>query len=432
MPDSPALLSSTATRWFKRARGWTLRNTYSWRAQRWLQGSVVLAVTAAVAAAFGEWLLTIVLAACAHLGWSSWRRWRCLIDGEPMIVLAAFESENPPYDAIATTHVRQLERRLRGNALLGELISVRVIPTPLSEKQVANVMRFAPVLAVVTGAGLAVDGSVRWEGWMRVIWVSTVGRFKSDDTVQDEELHEAVERLPLPVDGEHAMSSLTASRFDASHARVLEIAALLAAGALWRRTDDVLPTMPDQAAELPPELAARLLVARERHRSFGAGGDALRSARKLENLAATYNFAHVWEAAMSLGLAAAQTGSVHRRQEAIRGVTRCARGAIHVDPENLMALCNLAFQALAEEDRSTARGLFRSAIDIAHPSSPGNIYPDLVAHAFFAGGDANDWLRWRANFEAALDEDKPAILNGVEITDKTAGNTEPPARFGHP
>lgn len=250
-------------------------------------GAVLLFVVAAWAPA----LLAAAVAAGSVQPLLTWRQLR-VGSVKPMIAIARFANANPAYEEIATVHIQEVERRLHNNALLTRHSELRVIDVPLELAHAQRILRHCPITGVLSGKGLAVGDSARWEGWglLRSPGSSfrSVKSTQSEPQIVDRQVGiDRAEETRLKPDAEVPVAGLTAEIFSADHAVSLE-GLLLAHVAAW--TADANPASADLcaaaeqiSAHLPLSARAQLVATRVRLQ-LEADGDIRKAVANLETL----------------------------------------------------------------------------------------------------------------------------------------------------
>lgn len=360
-----------------------------------------------------------------------WRRIRRRWDSEkPRILVARFASENSAYDDVADIHVRQIERRIAQNALLTNALEIVVETAPLRETDSERVFRHSRVVGIVSGRGLRVSDSVRWDGWVAVRWPSVVGRRTMDSDgdvdVADEEIAISAPTIePLPSDGSASTGALTADRFSAAHARAIE-ALLMLVAAEWGRLDlAVVLAKGEGITNLPVPLRAKLEAARTKATVF-EGAPPVEAGLKLEELGLTgLDHRHVWEACQSIFMrVAGEDPTAHR------GMLRTAERGIAADPTSLISQANAGFASHTNGDEARAKKAFITALDLAAPDAPGNVVPAMLVQLFWLGDDESDWARWRLRYRRLQREDKPGVRRQLGISRMDTRRSRPPTDFG--
>jgi len=361
----------------------------------------------------------------------SWRRLRA-ISAQPAIALARFSNANPAYEDIATVHIQEVERRLRNNALLANHSEIRILEFPVTVRQARRILRLSPITGVLSGKGLAVGGSVRWEGWGLLRspggWFRSVTSSDRAPRIIDREVGiDRPEETNLKPDTEVPASKLTAEIFSADHALALE-GILLAHVAAW--TADAIPASAklrseaeQLSAHLPLSVSAQLAATRVRLQLV-ADGDLQRAIGQLESLGdGELPHWRIWDYCFTLMLEDMERFSARDR---LRVVEKGARAS----PEHALALANLGATLLVFERRAEARDPLSSALDRSSGDAPAHFYPAVMANSFMAGGDQDDWHRWRRHFRRVLKRDRPGLRAQLGLTNRSVKTVRPPSNFG--
>jgi len=282
------------------------------------------------------------LAAAPSIAWVRLRR----RSDRTLVLLARFgDDESPEYALRAATHLRQLERRLEQNLDLSAALEVRVLKVPISHEHARRLLRYSPARAVVSGTGLEVVGTARWEAWTMVRWHQHVGFV--DRTPDGQWIGFIRRRLtrgkasPTAKDDQADVSLLTADKFPAKHADGIEGTLLLIAGAdrpsepSGRRCLDAAFAYREA---LPLEARAVLEIGRGMD-VLGKTGDVVAAARHIE-AAGDQDTDHVllWNACTTLYTEGERQDVADPRER-----VRVGQKAIATAPEDAIAHANLGF-----------------------------------------------------------------------------------------
>lgn len=376
-------------------------------------------------------LMAAAVAAGAIQPLVSWRGLR-VGSAQPTIALARFSNANPAYEEIATVHIQEVERRLRNNALLANHSEIRILEFPVTVRQARRILRLSPVTGVLSGKGLAVGGSVRWDGWGLLRspggWFRSVTSSDSAPRIIDRQVGvDRPEETNLEPDTEVPASKLTAEIFSADHALALE-GILLAHVAAW--TADANPASEELRsaaeqlnAQLPLSVRAQLAATRVRLR-LAADGDLQRAVGELES-PGDGELPHwrIWDYCFTLMLEDMERFSAKDR-------LRVAEKGLRASPEHALALANLGATFLVFERRAEAREPLSSALDLSSGDAPAHFYPAVMTNSFMAGGDQDDWQRWKLHFRRVLKRDRPGLLAQLELTKRAVRSGAAPGNFG--
>jgi hypothetical protein len=361
----------------------------------------------------------------------AWRRLR-IAPQRPAIALARFANENSAYEEIATVHVREVERRLRKNDLLDASVDLRIIGVPVQLNHAERILRYCPLIGVLSGTGLAVGGSVRWEGWALLRHVgsyfrSVAPRGGEARIIDREVVLEAPEQTSLPVDAQVPASSLTAEVFSANHARALE-AIVMAQVALW--TSDASPSCEPlrsaaeaMAADLPLSMRADLV--RDRIRvELKQGLNVEEAVARLEHLAeGPVPHWGIWDYAFTLML---ERPDLYSASDRLRVAEKNAKES----PNHALAQANVGATLLVLEQRARAVAPLATAAELSSGDEPANFFPSLMANLFRAGGSEEDWWRWQSLYRRVRRRDRPGLLAQLQLTKRNLADPTPPPGFG--
>lgn len=348
------------------------------------------------------------------------------------IVLARFANENPAYEELATVHIHEVERRLRSNPLLARDLEVRVVDVPVELGHAHRILRHCPVSGVLSGKGLTVGGSVRWDGWALLRspggWFRSVTSPDSDPWIVDRQVGiDKAEEVRVRPDAEVPTSKLTAEIFSADHALALE-GLLLAHVAAWTADADPASVELRAAAEqmdahLPLSARAQLAATAIRLQ-LEANGDIRRAVGDLEALGdGDLRHWRIWDYCFTLMLQNLEAFSAADR-------LRVARKGVAASPEHALALANLGATLLVLERRQEARSPLAKALTLSAGDEPAHFYPAVMTNSFMAGDDRDDWKRWRRHFQRVLKRDRQGLLAPLGITRWNLRKAVPPRGFG--
>jgi hypothetical protein len=361
----------------------------------------------------------------------AWRRLR-LAPQRPTIALARFANENSAYEEIATVHVREVERRLRRNDLLDASADLRIIGVPVRLNHAERILRYCPLIGVLSGTGLAVGGSVRWEGWALLrqagsYFRSVAPRGGEARIIDREVVLEAPEQTSLPVDGGVPASSLTAEVFSANHARALE-AIVMTQVALW--TPDASPSCEPlrsaaeaMAADLP--LSTRADLVRDRIRvELKQGLKVEEAVARLEQLAdGPVPHWALWDYAFTLML---EHPDLYSASDRLRVAEKNAKES----PDHALAQANVGATLLVLGRRAGAVTPLATAAELSSGDEPANFFPAVMANLFRAGGTEEDWWRWQFLYRRVRKRDRPGLLGQLQLTKQNLADPTPPPGFG--
>jgi hypothetical protein len=392
-------------------------------------GAFAAAVLLFVVAVWVPALLAAAVAAGSIQPLLTWRRLQTR-STRPAIVLARFANANPAYEEIATVHIQEVERRLRTNLLLARHSEIRVIDVPVELGHAYRVLRLCSATGVLSGKGLAVGGSVRWEGWALLrspgSWFRSVGSSHSDPQIVDQEVGiDRAEETRLKPDAEVPASQLTAEKFSADHALVIE-GLLLAHVAAWTADSNPASEELRSAAEqfdLPLSARAQLAATRVRLQ-LEKDGDIRKAVADLEALGdGDLPHCRIWDYCFTLMLHDTVGFSATDR-------LRVAERGVKASPDHALALANLGATLLVFGRRKEARTPLMKALDLSSGDDPSHFYPAVMANSFAAGGNQEDWLRWRQHFRHVLRRDRPGLRLQLALAKKDLRNDAPPSNFG--
>jgi hypothetical protein len=360
--------------------------------------------------------------------WHRLRAW----PAKPAIVLARFSNANPAYEKIATVHIQEIERRLRNNGALSRHCDIRLIAAPVDLDQANRILRYAPVTGVLSGKGLAVADSVRWEGWALLrspgSWFRSVRSRGQDPWIVDRQIGiDSPEETRLKTDAQVPASSLTAEVFSADHAIAIE-GLLLAHFSSWIADADPASAELRSAAErLGPDLpvsAQADLVATRVRLQIAQDGDFRKAISELEQLG-DKGLEHwrIWDYCFTLMLEHLEVYSAQDR-------LHVAEKGVKASPEHALAQANLGATLLVLGRRREARGPLSTALGLAMGDEPSHFYPAVMANSFAAGGDRDDWLAWREHFQKVRRRDRWGLLAQLDLTRSDLRRSNPPNRFG--
>ncbi|HEY5051772.1 MAG TPA: hypothetical protein VII45_00005 [Solirubrobacterales bacterium] len=321
-----------------------------------------------------------------------WRRVRAR-PTKPAIVLARFSNANPSYEELATVHIQEVERRLRNNPLLSRHCDIRLIHVPLDLDQANRILRYPQITGVLSGKGLVVANSVRWEGWGLLrspgAWFRSVRSAGRDARIVDRQIGiDNAEHTHLQIDAEVPASSLTAEAFSADHAIAIE-GLLLAHFSNWIADADPASGELRAAAEgFGPDLplSAQALLAATRIRLQIAGdGDFRKAVSDLEQLGdGGLQHWRIWDYCFTLMLEHLEDFSADDR-------LRVAEKGARASPEHALAHANIGATLLVLGRRREARAPLSTALGLAAGDEPAHFYPAVMTNSFMAGGDRDDW-----------------------------------------
>ena len=337
-------------------------------------------------------MLTASVAAGSIQPLVMWRRIRAQ-PTKPAIVLARFSNANPAYEEIATIHIQEVERRLRNNLLLSRHFEIRLIHVPLNLDQANRIMRYPHVTGVLSGKGLAVANSIRWEGWALLrspgAWFRSVESKGGNPRVVDLQIGiDKAEQTRLKIDAEVPASSLTSEVFSADHAITIE-GLLLAHFSNWIADAEPAAVELRAAAEgfgsdLP--VSAQALLAATRIRlQIAQDGDFRKAVAELEQLG-NDGMQHwrIWDYCFTLMLEHPEDFSAEDR-------LRVAEKGVLASPKHALAQANLGATLLVLDRRQEARSPLSLALELAVGDEPAHFYPAVMTNSFMAGGNQDDW-----------------------------------------
>lgn len=295
---------------------------------------------------------------------SIWARMRRR-SNKVVVFLARFGDDNSPEYALrASTHLTQLERRLGQNDYLRAAIEVRALRAPVKQPHAKRILRHTRARAVVSGTGLEVAGSARWEAWTMVRWRQQVGF--SDRMPGGGFIGFIKSRLTsgkssaTAGDARADVRILTADGFPAKHADGIEGTLLLIAGA--ERPDEEFGRECLEGANsfrdaLPLEARAVWEIGRGMD-TLTETGDPSAAARSME-AAADDDAEHIllWNACLAM-LAAAERRDLVSPAERVRVGLRAVSDA----PDDFFANMGVAYGYGALEQFEEAIPYFESAL----------------------------------------------------------------------
>jgi hypothetical protein len=390
-----------------------------------------LSVMLFVLSAWGPALVAAAVTAGTVQPLLTWRRLRSR-PAKPTIALARFTNANPAYEEIATVHIQEVERRLRSNSLLADHSEIRILEVPVGPNHAHRILRLCPISGVLSGKGLAVGGSVRWDGWGLLRspgdWFRSVTSSSSDPRIVDRQAGiDKAEETRLQPDAEVPASMLTAEIFSADHALTFE-GILLAHIAEWTADADPASAKLRAAAEqfgaqLPLSVRAQLAAARVR-RQLAADGDVPKAISDLESLGVR-ELSHwrIWDYCFTLMLEDMEHFSATDR-------LRVAEKGVEASPDHALALANLGATLLVFDRRSEARDPLARALALSSGDEPAHFYPAVMANSFATGGNQEDWQRWKLHFRRVLKRDRPGLLAQLELTKRAVRSGAAPGNFG--
>lgn len=376
-------------------------------------------------------LLAAAVAAGSVQPLLTWRRLEAP-STKPTIVLARFANANPAYEEIATVHIQEVERRLRRNPLLAANAEIRVIDVPVELDHAYRVLRHCPITGVLSGKGLAAGDSARWEGWALLrspgSWFRSVQSSGRNPWIIDRQVGiDKAEELRLKSDTEVPTSKLTAEIFSADHALALE-GLLLAHVAAW--TADANPASENlrsaaegASAHLPLSAQAQLAATRVRLQ-LAQDGDIRKAVAELKVLGDDgVSHWRIWDYCFTLMLEGMEDFSATDR-------LRVAERGVGASPDHALALANLGATLLVLNRRNEARPPLAKALASSSGDDPAHFYPAVMSNAFAAGGNQDDWLRWKQNFRRVLRRDRPGLLAQLDLAKADLRGDALPGNFG--
>lgn len=360
-----------------------------------------------------------------------WRRLQAR-STKPTIALARFANANPAYEEISTVHIQEIERRLHRNDLLAANSEIRVIDVPVELNHAYRVLRHCPITGVLSGTGLAAGGSARWEGWALLrspgSWFRSVQSSRRKPWIVDRQLGiEGAEETRLKPDAEVPTAKLTAEIFSADHALALE-GLLLAHFAAWTPDANPASTELRSAAEqtsthLPLSAKAQLAATRVRLQ-LAKDGDIRKAVAELERLGdGELRHWRVWDYCFTLMLEDPEDFSTIDR-------LRVAKKGAEASPNHALALANLGATLLVLDRREEAIDPLAKALELSSGDDPAHFFPAVMSNAFSAGGNPQDWLRWKRNFRRVLRRDRPGLLLQLDLAKRDLRKDVPPGNFG--
>jgi hypothetical protein len=384
-----------------------------------------------VVAAWPAALLAAAAAAGSIQPVLTWRRLQAS-STKPTIVLARFANSNPAYEEIATVHIQEVERRLRRNSLLTANAEIRVIDVPVELDHAYRLLRHCPISGVLSGRGLAVGESVRWEGWALLrspgSWFRSVQSSGRDPWIIDRQVGiDKAEEMRLKSDAEVPTSKLTSEIFSAEHALALE-GLLLAHVAAWTAdanpaSEDLCSAAEGTGANLPLSAQAQLAATRVRLR-LAQDGDVRKAVADLKTLGdGGLSHWRIWDYCFTLMLEDMEGFSAADR-------LRVAERGVGASPDHALALANLGATLLVLNRREEARAPLAKALELSSGDDPAHFYPAVMSNAFAAGGNRDDWLRWKRNFRRVLRRDRPGLLAQLRLTKGDLRGDALPGNFG--
>jgi len=240
------------------------------------------AFAAVVGVVAGSLWLAAALGACAVLAVAPARVWHRLRRGStlPVIFLARFGDESNAHAEIAQVHLDQLARRLRRSTVLENRLELRLIRSPVSVSEARRILRHTSGRAVISGTGLVVFDSARWDGWVVLRW-NQLNSFTGRAGARFVDLGlRFIRTLPslarLGTDAHVPISLLTADAFPADHATGIEATVFMLTGT------DIPPTA---VGSLVPAMPVEVRAVWENSRAMEAiqgGGSLLAAATGLE------------------------------------------------------------------------------------------------------------------------------------------------------
>ncbi len=306
------------------------------------------ALSAAIAAN-ADWRVIYLAAATVAITATPLGRWLWLKRPgfRSSIVLARFGDEAGTHPGAMAAHLAQLQRRLAGDDLLGEVLEIRTVNAAVNPRAARRILRHTRSYAVIGGSALVVGGSSRWEATLTVAWPETYS-FKGPPCTSSVR-HGFAAPVQMGIGGDYKLpvSTLTASDFPTNHADGIEASLLMIAswGSFPSISKQLLTKAEGKAGVLPLALRAALENAKAGVAAHEGGKPAL-AAEALERVGdEEVDHISLWNTAASMYLecevADPKFGTAARLRASLR--------ALSVEPDNPVANFNVGIIHFGEK-----------------------------------------------------------------------------------